>query len=290
MARRKGSQRPFGVASHIAGPVNRRFMEWFPGSAPEGAIIGSITVFFPAYNDAESLPALIAKTFDVLKRCVSRFGVIVINDGSSDNTGQVLEELAHQYAPYLRIITHAQNMGYGAALRTGFAASTGEWVFYTDGDGQYDPADLTALLCAADAETALVNGYKLRRHDPAHRIAIGWLYNRFARVLFRIRIRDIDCDFRLIRRKYLQEIDLRSTSGTICVELVRGLELSGGKIAEVPVAHYPRLHGRSQFFRVRSLGVTFVQLCQLFARLVLLPGLTGVIARARARGAAEVRP
>jgi glycosyltransferase involved in cell wall biosynthesis len=278
-----------GRASHVP-PGSVEGFDRPTASGPAAPVmLGSITAFFPAYNDAASLPALIAKTFDVLNREAADFEVIVVNDGSSDETGDVLDKLSKQYAPNLRIITHARNMGYGAALRSGLAASTGDWVFYTDGDGQYDPSELAVLLTVAHPDTALVNGYKLQRRDPAHRIAIGWLYNRFARALFRIRIRDIDCDFRLIRRKYLQDLDLRSTSGTICVELVRGLELSGGRITEVPVAHYPRLHGRSQFFRVRSLGVTFGQLCQLFVRLVLVPGFAGMISRTRARVVADRR-
>ena len=119
-------------------------------------------------------------------------------------------------------------------------------------------------------DVGLVNGYKLERNDPWHRIWIGKVYNAFARFLFRIQIRDIDCDFRLIRREILQRAVLTSTSGTICVELVRKLELSGCQVREVGVHHYPRLHGASQFFRVRSLLQTLYQLIRLWVRVVLL--------------------
>ena len=235
----------------------------------------SLSVFFPAYNDAPSLPALLEKTFAVLPRCAADYEVIVINDGSQDATGQVLEELRLKYAPYLRVITHPQNRGYGGALRSGFAAATKELVFYTDGDGQYDPGELPQLLARMTPDVGLVNGYKLQRHDPWHRVWIGKTYNFMARLLFRIRIRDIDCDYRLIRRRLLEQIRLSSTSGTICVELVRKLELSLYRVEEVGVHHYPRLHGRSQFFRVRSLGRTFWQLLRLYVRLVLLPPTNG---------------
>ena len=125
------------------------------------------------------------------------------------------------------------------------------------------------------ADTGLVNGYKLERHDPGHRVAIGFLYNRFARWLFGVKIRDIDCDYRLIRRVALNDAQLNSSSGTICVELVRMIELSGWGVVETGVHHYPRLHGRSQFFRVRSLFTTFSQLLELYWRIVVRPRAVG---------------
>lgn len=231
---------------------------------------GSLSVFFPAYNDAPSLPQLIANTFAVLREHVEDYEVIVVNDGSHDSTAKVLEDLRQQFAPHLRVVTHPENRGYGGALRSGFGAASKEWVFYTDGDGQYDVRELPALLALAGPDTGLVNGYKLERHDPQHRIWIGNVYNFCARLLFRIRIRDIDCDYRLIRRSVLDRVKLTSTSGTICVELVRKLETSGCQTREVGVHHYERLHGRSQFFRVRSLAKTFLQLLRLYVRLVLL--------------------
>ncbi len=229
----------------------------------------SLSVFFPAYNDAPSLPGLIAKTFAVLREHVEDYEVIVINDGSWDDTAAVLEALRAQHGPVLRVITHEQNRGYGGALRSGFLAAKKEFVFYTDGDGQYDVSELPRLLERVTPATGLVNGYKLERHDPAHRIWIGRIYNFCARMLFRIRIRDIDCDYRLIRRTILDQIHLTSTSGTICVELVRKLEISGCSVVEVGVHHYPRLHGRSQFFRLPSLANTFLELLRLWVRLVV---------------------
>ena len=230
----------------------------------------SLSVFFPAYNDAPSLPDLIGKTFSVLSKAADVFEVIVIDDGSSDDTASVLQELQTQHGPRMRVITHPQNRGYGGALRSGFAAARNELVFYTDGDGQYDVGELPRLLEKMRPGVGLVNGFKLERNDPWHRIWIGKVYNAFARFLFRIRIRDVDCDFRLIRRELLDRIQLSSTSGTICVELVRKLELSKFEVVEVGVHHYPRLHGRSQFFRIRSLLVTLVQLIRLYVRLVIL--------------------
>ncbi len=231
----------------------------------------SLSVFFPAYNDAPSIPLLVRKTFAVLREHVEDYEVIVVNDGSRDQTGEVLEQLRQEFSPLMRVVTHPENRGYGGALRSGFAAATKDYVFYTDGDGQYDVGELPSLLERIRPGTGLVNGYKLERQDPAHRIWIGNVYNFCARLLFRIQIRDIDCDYRLIRRPLLDKIHLTSTSGTICVELVRKLELSGCQVAEVGVHHYPRLHGKSQFFRIPALASTFAQLLKLWWKLVLKP-------------------
>jgi glycosyltransferase involved in cell wall biosynthesis len=223
----------------------------------------SISVFFPAYNDALSLPTLLQRTFEVLPQCASDYEVIVVNDGSYDNTADVLSALAVRHAPHLRIVTHPENRGYGAALRSGFEAATKDWVFYTDGDGQYDVGELPKLVQQIAADVGLVNGFKLERHDPTHRIVIGKIYNFCARMLFGIRLRDIDCDYRLVRRKVLEDLQLSATSGAVCVELVRKIELTRWRVVEVGVHHYPRLHGRSQFFRWRSLATTFTQLIYL---------------------------
>ncbi len=243
---------------------------------------GSVSVFFPAYNDAPSLPGLIAKAFATLEQHVDDFEVIVVNDGSFDDTGEVLARLERQYSPRMKVVTHAENRGYGGALRTGFATSTRDWVFYTDGDSQYDVGELQKLLDTVRPDVGLVNGYKLERNDPWHRIFIGKTYNAFARALFRISLRDIDCDFRLIRRELLEAIDLTSTSGTICVELVRKLELTGCGVVEVGVHHYPRLYGRSQFFRLKSLATTFAQLLGLYWRLVIFAPARDRVRRFRA--------
>jgi glycosyltransferase involved in cell wall biosynthesis len=235
----------------------------------------SLSVFFPAYNDACSLPTLISKSFAVLEACSADFEVIVVNDGSRDDTPEVVSGLQAQYGPRLRVITHAENRGYGSALRSGFANAHKEFVFYTDGDGQYDVGELPLLLNRVSPQVVLVNGYKLQRRDPRHRIWIGITYNFFARLLYRISIRDIDCDYRLIRRSVLDSIRLSCSSGAVCVELVRKLERTGLGVLEVCVHHYPRLHGRSRFFRVQSLLTTFTELVRLYLQLVLLPAMRG---------------
>jgi glycosyltransferase involved in cell wall biosynthesis len=223
-----------------------------------------ISVFFPAYNDAPAIASLVRTAFQFLTGLNARFEVIVVNDGSRDSTASELEALQAELGQRLRIVTHPVNRGYGSALRSGFSAARYPWVFYTDGDGQYDVAELALLLPRVAPDVGLVNGYKIRRHDPIHRVWIGRVYNRFIRLLFGVRLRDIDCDFRLIRRSIIPPSQLTANGGAICLELALLAESSRLGVVEVPVHHYPRLHGRSQFFRIAPLWNTFRELAALY--------------------------
>jgi len=223
----------------------------------------SISVFFPAYNDEMTIAALVGDALAVLPALTDDFEVLVINDGSSDNTGAVLDELARVNSQ-VRVIHHETNRGYGGALRTGFAQATKDLVFYTDSDAQYDVRELALLHCLMSDEVDVVNGYKIERSDSWHRKALGAVYNQAVRLLFQIPIRDVDCDFRLIRRRALERIELISSSGSICVELAHKLHLAGCVFAESPVHHYPRAHGRSQFLTARRVGRTAFDLVSLW--------------------------
>jgi glycosyltransferase involved in cell wall biosynthesis len=215
---------------------------------------------------------MVISTIQTLRRLTPDFEVIVVNDGSSDHTMEILEELKDLYRPYLRVVDHGTNRGYGSALRSGFAAATKDWIFYTDGDAQYDPRELTRLLQVWHPGVDVVNGYKISRNDPWYRAFIGRIYHHTVRVLFGFKLRDVDCDFRLIRRGVFDDITLYSTSGTICLELVKKLQDLGCVFSEVPVHHFHRAYGRSQFFNFRRLGRTAVELYRLWFRLVILRG------------------
>jgi glycosyltransferase involved in cell wall biosynthesis len=228
----------------------------------------SLSIFFPAYNDAGTIASMVLGAVDAARKLTTDFEVIVVNDGSADATAVIADELARTY-PEVRVVHHPRNRGYGGALRTGFATATKEFVFYTDGDAQYDPAELSVLWRGMAADVDLVNGYKMRRSDPFHRIVIGRVYHHTVKVLFGLKVRDVDCDFRLMRRSIFERVRLEKSSGVICLEMMKKIQDAGFRIAEVPVHHYHRTHGRSQFFNVRRIFRTGIDVMKLWVALVV---------------------
>jgi glycosyltransferase involved in cell wall biosynthesis len=229
----------------------------------------SISVFFPAYNDAGTITSMVITSLLTLRELTDDYEVIVINDGSQDHTPQVLDELARVYPDEVRIVHHAQNRGYGGALRSGFAAATKEWIFYTDGDAQYDPRELKNLAALANDEVDFINGWKIERHDPLHRIVIGRIYQYIIKASFGLRLRDVDCDFRLMRREVFDNVQLEADSGVICVELMKKVQDAGYRLAETPVHHFHRAYGKSQFFNYPRLMRVARDLTGLWMQLVV---------------------
>ena len=215
-----------------------------------------LSVFFPAYNDGGTIASLVITSINVAATLTDDFEVIVINDCSEDDTAKILDELARIYPDRVRIVHHETNRGYGGALRTGFATATKDFVFYTDGDAQYDPAEVTLLWEKMAADVDWVNGWKISRSDPLHRIIIGRIYHHIVKLLFGLKVRDVDCDFRLMRRSIFETVHLEKNSGVICLEIMKKITDGGFRIVEVPVHHYHRAHGRSQFFNFRRLART----------------------------------
>jgi len=237
------------------------------------AVRPSISAFYPAYNDGGTIASMVIAADRVLRELTDDYEVIVVNDGSTDYTAEVLSEVASRFS-HVRVITHEVNRGYGGALRSGFSAATKDLVFYTDGDAQYDPHELRLLYARMTDEVDVVNGYKIQRHDPLHRIVIGRIYHATVRYLFNLHLRDVDCDFRLIRRSVFDRVQLQSNSGVICVELMKKIEDAGCTVVEVPVHHFNRTYGKSQFFRFGRLMRVAIGLLMLWVRLVALPALS----------------
>ena len=203
-----------------------------------------MTIVLPAYNEEESLP-------DALHQCQELIGhmpdleveVVVVDDGSTDRTAPVLKEYAVSM-PWLRVISHPANAGYGAALKTGFAAANGRYVFYTDSDNQFDILELREILPLIEGAD-LVAGFRVYRFDPLARLVVSWVYNRLVRVLFRVPVRDVDCSFKLMRGERLDRLVLMSDDFFIDTEIVARARKWNWRIKEVGVRHYPRRKGRT---------------------------------------------
>ena len=227
-----------------------------------------LSVFFPAYNDSGTIASMVIGAVQAASKLTPDYEVIVVNDGSADGTAAIADELARTY-PRVRVVHHPTNRGYGGALQTGFRSATKELIFYTDGDAQYDPGELALLWERMTPDADLVNGYKISRSDPLHRIVIGRAYHHFVSMLFGLKVRDVDCDFRLMRRAIFEKIDLEKTSGVICLEMMKKIHDGGFRIVEVPVHHYHRAFGKSQFFNVPRIAKTGIDVMRLWFALVV---------------------
>ncbi|MEZ5286039.1 MAG: glycosyltransferase family 2 protein [Vicinamibacterales bacterium] len=246
----------------------------------------SLSVFFPACNDSGTIASLVITAVQAAEALTPDYEVIVVNDGSQDDTPRILDELARIYPDHVRIVHHPKNRGYGGALRSGFAHATKDLVFYTDGDAQYDPSEMALLWARLTEEVDWVNGWKISRSDPLHRIIIGRIYHHTVKTLFGLRVRDVDCDFRLMRRRIFDVVRLEKDSGVICLEMMKKFQDAGFRVAEVPVHHYHRAFGKSQFFNFPRLWRTGIDVLKLWWLLVVRRAhISGQRARAAARQA-----
>lgn len=222
----------------------------------------SVSVFFPCFNDEKTIVPLVRDAKKILDKMTAKYEIIVIDDGSADNSRTELLKLSREMKN-LRLIFHRYNKGYGGAIKSGFKAAKYDLVFYTDGDGQYDVKELELLLPLMTDDIDVVNGIKMFRNDPWYRIVIGNIYNFFVRNIFGVDIFDTDCDFRLIRNSSMKKMTLNCNSGAICVELVKKLQDTGAMFRQVSVHHYSREYGSSQFFNWRRILNTGIELIRL---------------------------
>jgi len=226
----------------------------------------SISVFFPCYNEQDNIRRVTEGALKVLEALKVDYEVILVNDGSHDQTGAVADALAAGN-PRIRAVHHPTNLGYGAALQSGFRAATKDLVFFTDGDGQFDLGELPPFL-ALVGQYDIVCGYRVDRRDPLVRRINGWCWTRLVCLLFGLKVRDIDCAFKLFRRQVIEGMELLSTGALISTEVLARASRKGCKIGERPVTHYPRLAGRQTGANWRVVFRAFKELLQLRRRIL----------------------
>ena len=211
---------------------------------PAPGIGRSISVVLPAYNEEENIARQVRAVDDVLRALrFDAYEILVVDDGSSDGTRAICEALAAD-VPKLRLIVHEVNRGYAQALRSGFTTAQMPLVFYTDSDNQFDVRELKNLLAAID-DYDLVCGFRIYRYDPASRLMLSWGYNLLVRVLFRIRVRDVDCAFKLFRREIFDRIHIESRKFFVDTEILAKASKLGLRMTEIGVRHLPRTAGQS---------------------------------------------
>jgi glycosyltransferase involved in cell wall biosynthesis len=217
-----------------------------------------ISAVMPAFNEEANLEQSVGRMAAALTALARAFEIIVVDDGSRDGTAEVLERLKAIH-PRLRVVRHPVNRGYGAALRSGFAAARYPWVFLMDADNQFDPADVAVLLApAADAD--IVAGYRKQRRDPLPRRLNAWAFFTLVTILFGRLARDVNCAFKLMRRDLLARMELHSEGALINTEVFVLARQLHARVVEVPIQHYPRTSGRQTGASLRVVVRAFNEL------------------------------
>jgi len=231
----------------------------------------AISFVLPAYNEEGNIVEAVEACVAVATRYCSDFEVIVVDDGSSDRTAELVTEAATRH-PQVRLVRHARNRGYGDALRTGFLSAGMEFVFFTDADNQFDLEDLRLLLPWAD-HVDVVAGYRQKRADPLMRRINAWGWNRLVRVLFYVPVRDIDCAFKLFRRSALDELDIESVGALVNTEVMVKLGRTGKTVVEVGVSHKARTAGVARGAKLSVIARAMIETFRMYDRLSTLgPG------------------
>jgi len=224
-----------------------------------------ISAFFPAYNEALNVGELSKKTSAVLKGICDDYEVIVVNDGSRDNTVEVINEVMKN-DPKVRLINHEKNKGYGGAVKTGLYSAKFEWVFFTDGDGQFDVSEIP-LLVGLTSECDLAVGFRIKRADPFIRKLNAFMWGSLVKLLLGFRVRDVDCAFKLIKKEVIDRAQLESDGALISTELLAKAAKMGYKIREIGVHHYPRKAGTQTGANPKVIIKAFIELFKFYGKL-----------------------
>lgn len=231
--------------------------------------VPELSVFFPAYNEEKNLPNTVSKAIEILKNFAAKWEIIIVNDGSSDNTGVVAEKFAEKYKN-IRVITHNPNRGYGAAFKSGLYASQYDWITFTDSDGQFDFSEIgNFFIKQKETDADLVIGYYLDRKVSLGKKITSKMWEYVVFLMFGLKVHDIDCGFKLIRKKVVDTISpLESERGAfISSEFLIKAKKAGFKIVELGVHHYPRIAGEGTGRKLNVIIKSFLDLLKLRSKL-----------------------
>ncbi len=233
-------------------------------------LIPELSVFYPCYNEEKNIKKTVDKTVPVLNKIAKKWEIILINDGSKDNTASVLESIKKEYSPNIKVITHNPNRGYGAALKSGLYNAKYQWITFTDSDGQFDFSEIVNLLDKQQKTQAdIVIGYYLSRKVSKATIITSKIWELIVFILFGLRVTDIDCGFKLINKKVINTIPkLEAERGAfISSEFLIKAKKSGFKIVEIGVHHYPRVEGQATGRNIKVILKSFSDLFRLWFKI-----------------------
>lgn len=223
--------------------------------------LSSLSLFFPCYNEKDTVRPLTEKCLAVAPHICDDYEILIIDDGSSDGTGPLADQLEREY-PAVRVVHHPQNRGYGAALQSGFRSARKDYVFYTDGDGQFDVNEIPLLLPLSDTYD-IVSAYRLNRQEGLIRKLNGFCWSTLVNFLFGLHLKDIDCAFKLYKRKIFDEIEMISTGALIDTEILTRAKRKGYTIGQIGVHHYPRIAGKATGANIKVILKAFRELLLL---------------------------
>ena len=220
---------------------------------------------FPLYKDRSTVELMIKKSSSMLKKLKRKYEIIIVDDGCPQNSGRLAEKIAKKFSN-VKVFFHKKNLGYGAALKTGFKKFKNDWIFMIDGDNEYDVNDLFRLVKASE-NYDLVITYRYKKKYTTSRILISWIYNAILRLIFNLKFRDISTGSRFVSRKLVKRIKLRSNSPFVGAELAIKAELAGYKVSEIGIHTYPRTFGTGSSVSFKNILLTLKDMFLLFLRI-----------------------
>lgn len=232
--------------------------------------IQGLTVFFPCYNEEANVREVTERALRTCERVADDYEVIIVNDGSRDRTKEIADQLADEHPGIVRAVHNNPNRGYGGALQRGFREASKQWIFYTDGDGQFDFDEIDKLIALLDRHD-IASGFRMNRQDPFLRKLNAACWGSLMRILFRMKVRDIDCAFKIYPRSFIQAIELVSEGALIDTEMLARATVAGYSIGQVGVHHYPRTAGEQTGANLRVILRAFKELFKLRSKILSTP-------------------
>lgn len=228
-----------------------------------------ISLVFPAFNEEENIGQAIKQAQKVLSRITSAWEIIVVNDGSKDKTGEIIDKLSKRDS-HIIPIHHPVNYGYGAAIKSGVTAAKCDFVFFTDSDLQFDLTELPVfvkIIMSRDRDCDIVAGYRAKRQDPFYRKVNAWGWKILIRLVLGLKVKDIDCAFKLFRREVFESIKIDAVGAMVNTDILVQSQRLGFKLIQMPVKHFPRLRGQPTGANLRVILKAFLELFSLYTKL-----------------------